>query len=69
MEIAYNSIASFMQSLFGVYSPVGYEDATGTFIVASGFAGVDWPYILGVCLFCLIVYCLFRLLGGLIWKS
>lgn len=69
MEVVYNTLAEFMQAVFGVYHPIGYEDASGNFIVASGFAGVDWPYILSVFLFCLIVYCLFRLIGGLLWKS
>ena len=69
MEVVYGTLAQFMQALFGVYNPVGYEDASGTFIVASGFAGVDWPYVLSVVLFLLVVYSLFRLLGGFIWKS
>lgn len=69
MEVVYNTILDFMQAIFGVYNPVGYTDASGNFIVASGFAGVDWPYILSVCLFSLVVYCLFKLLGGIICRS
>ena len=69
METTYNSLAQFMQALFGVYQPNGYEDASGNFVVASGFAGVDWQYVLSVAIFCLVVYCLFKLLGGIICKS
>ena len=69
MEIAYNTLSEFMYALFGEYNPIGYEDASGSFIVAPGLAGVDWPYILSVCMFLLVVYCLFRLLWGVLWKS
>lgn len=34
-------------------------------VVASGAAGVDWPYVLGVLGFFLVVYCIFRIIGGL----
>ena len=63
------TLQEFMYALFGEYVPVGFEDGAGNFVVASGFAGVDWPYILSVCLFLLVVYCLFRLLGAVLWKS
>lgn len=55
-------------SVFGDYSPVMSDvlDSEGAVIgevVASGMAGVDWPYVLGVLGFFLILYSFFRLLG------
>lgn len=64
MESVFSSIKEFMQTIFGVYSPVTYTDSLGNVIVPSGLAGVDIPYLLSVCLFGLVVYSLFRLLGG-----
>lgn len=60
--------------IFGAYEPV----MTETFVpytvdgetfyetvntVASGAAGVDWAWIMGVLLFALVLYSLFRILG------
>lgn len=62
-------------SLFGQYTPVTYSEyfyytaADGTVlqdynaVVASGLAGVDWPWIMGVLLFAIVLYSLFRILG------
>lgn len=58
--------------LFGVYTPVTYMEpiynAAGEFtemqeVVASGVAGVDWPWVMGVILFAIVLYSLFRILG------
>lgn len=61
--------------IFGTYEPVMTEmgmvvsDADGssyleTFeVVASGAAGLDWPWIMGVLLFAIVLWSLFRLLG------
>lgn len=32
-------------------------------VVASGAAGVDWAWVMGVLLFALVLYSLFRILG------
>lgn len=62
-------------SIFGSYDPVMTQafvtctDAEGgtyvdTFeVVASGAAGLDWPWIMGVLLFAIVLYSLFRILG------
>lgn len=62
-------------SLFGSYEPVTYteyfqiasEDGTLVLdsfeVVASGLAGVDWPWVMGVLLFAIVLYSFFRLLG------
>lgn len=61
--------------LFGQYTPVTYSEsfvytaADGSVmqdvneVVASGLAGVDWPWVAGVFLFAIVLYSLFRLLG------
>ena len=61
--------------LFGRYEPVTYTEyffytaADGTIttdfneIVAPGLAGVDWPWLMGVLLFAIVLYSLFRILG------
>ena len=56
-----------MKSIFGVYTPVTVQqvaaDGTTYEQALTGMAGVDWPYVGGVLLFAIIVYCLFRILG------
>jgi len=61
--------------LFGSYTPVMTQQAVavidpelGTYIeyvdvVASGVAGVDWPWVIGAIAFLLCLYCFFRILG------
>lgn len=58
-------------SIFGSYSPVTYEvynTITESYdtVVAQGFAGVDWPYILAVGGFFLVLYCILRIVGGVL---
>lgn len=61
-------------SLFGSYEPVMTQMAVQTEIegaltteyievVASGAAGLDWPWIMGVLLFAIVLWSLFRILG------
>lgn len=71
-----NAFVSALSSLFGTYTPrtqtvvTTYED--GTTVEAQepvpGLAGLDWPWLAGVALFCLVMYCLFRLVGVLLKK-
>lgn len=58
-------------SIFGQYHPVTYDvynAVTESYetIVAQGFAGVDWPYILAVGGFFLVLYCILRIVGGVL---
>lgn len=61
-------------SLFGVYEPVMTQIAVTNEIegvlstelvdvVAAGAAGIDWPWIMGVLLFAIVLWSLFRILG------
>lgn len=58
-------------SVFGSYTPVTYEiynAVTESYdtVVAQGFAGVDWPYILAVAGFFLVLYSILRIVGGIV---
>lgn len=61
-------------SIFGEYQPVMSQaiaettiDGVSTYeivdVVATGAAGVDWAWMMGVALFALVLYSLFRILG------
>lgn len=69
-------------SIFGVYEPVTYEaisyytayssegeatleEVTNT-VIPAGLAGCDWTYILGVVAFLVVLYCILRIIGGVI---
>lgn len=53
-------------SIFGVYEPVSVINALGETEYLSGMAGVDWPYVLGVLGFFVTLYCILRIIGGVI---
>lgn len=56
-------------SVFGEYTPVTYSaivSGAAVEVIPSGAAGVDWAFIAGVGFAALVVYCAFRLLGGLL---
>lgn len=55
--------------IFGTYQPNTYEMITtdgAIDVIPNGLAGVDIPYIAGVILFGIFLYCTFRIIGGLI---
>lgn len=69
-------------SIFGTYTPVTYvhewaqwDTVTEQYIVmredvvASGFAGVDWPFVLGVAIFIVTLYCVLRIIGAVISRG
>lgn len=64
-------------TIFGAYEPVtttaayvvpGAEGSTleEVQVIASGLAGVDWPWVAGVLLFGIVLYSLLRLVGVLL---
>ncbi len=67
-------LAGTVSQLFGEYTPRTYtvstyidgKVVTGTEIV-PGLAGLDWPWLCGAGLFAIMLFCLFKLLGG-IWR-
>lgn len=68
-----------IQSIFGEYVPITYTSTetvynsdgtvlseTVTEYIANGSSGVDWQYVLGVVAFLLVLYCILRIIGGVI---
>lgn len=53
-------------SIFGTYEPVSVINALGDTEYLQGVAGVDWPYVLGVLGFFVTLYCILRIIGGVI---
>lgn len=64
-------------SIFGAYEPTMTQSAVTSVVegvsstdmfetVASGVAGLDWPWIMGVFLFAIVLWSFFRLVGLLI---
>ena len=73
---AVDGLKAVIASIFGTYEPVtttavvtetvdGETVTTLVDVVASGSAGVDYEYLAGVLLFGIMLYCLFKLLGGI----
>lgn len=73
---------AFLQSILGTYTPVTYlhefaqwDDVTGQYIVLrenvipAGLAGVDWLYILSGVAFIVVIWSIFRILGGWLCKT
>lgn len=55
----------FLQNLLGTYTPVVNTEG----IIPSGMAGVDWPYVIRAVIFMIVLWSMFRILGGLICKT
>lgn len=67
-------LAGVVSGIFGTYMPRTYTTTTyieGQAVTATeivpGLAGLDWPWLAGAALFAIMLFCLFKLLGG-IWK-
>lgn len=66
------SLIEWIASVLGEYTPVTYEvyrvagdtEVYDT-VVASGMAGVDWPYVLTALFLIVCVWSVFRILGML----
>ena len=66
------SLLEWITSVLGEYSPITYEvyRVTGDTVVydtvvASGAAGVDWPYVITGAFLIVCVWSVFRILGML----
>lgn len=60
-----NAFITFLDGLFGTYSPVVAPDGS----IPSGMAGLDVPYICRAVLFIIIIHSIFKLIGGIICKT
>lgn len=59
-----STFRAYINSVLGTYVPV--TDASG--VIPSGFAGVDWSFIFAGVLLCLVVFCVFKVIGAMICK-
>lgn len=69
-----SGLAGAMSSIFGEYTPLTYQVDTylddvlidSGIEVVPGLAGLDWSWLGGVFLFSIMLFCFFKLLGG-VW--
>lgn len=57
----------FLNNLLGTYTPVSYN-VDGVTYIADGMAGVDWPYCVRAIVFIIVLYAVFRILGGMLCR-
>ena len=70
---------ALLENLIGTYTPVTYTLNQGVYnaatedveiitstVTASGFAGVDWSFVLAAVAFIVCIYCVFRIIGSVI---
>lgn len=66
------SIRDFLISILGEYTPVSYiysvSEDTVISVIPDGLAGVDWLYVGTLALVVVVIYCVFKCIGGLICK-
>lgn len=73
---------ALIQSIFGTYVPITYDtfqtaidSTTGqetsvlVEVIPNGLSGVDWTYVLGVVAFLIMLYCILRIIGGVITRG
>ena len=76
-DLMVGTLKNLVVSIFGEYTPVNttalltetVDNVTTTTlidVVAAGAAGVDWEWCAGVFLFGIMLFCLFKLLGGIL---
>lgn len=69
-----SAFTDILVSIFGEYSPRTQTVTTclpdGTVIqnteYVTGVAGLDWVWLTGAVLFCIVIYCIFRMIGGVL---
>lgn len=59
---------ALLRDIFGTYTPITYVTENGETIIPSGISGVNIEYIVGVAIFLIAFYSLFRIIGALITK-
>lgn len=69
-----NSVVAALTAVLGEYTQATYQTVTyvdGSPVVTTefvpGLAGLDWPWLASAGMMALMLFCLFKLLGGL-WK-
>lgn len=78
-EMVSSGLKSFVRSIFGTYTPIATSQAVTETVdgetittlidtVAEGAAGVDYEWIAGVVIFCIVLFSFFRIIG-VVFKS
>lgn len=73
----------FINGILGAYEPISYVEEHFFFsaenpdvvtemitanVIPAGLAGVDWSYVISGLAFLIVLFCLFKTLGGLICR-
>lgn len=69
-----SAFVSVLVEIFGEYTPLTQTVTTyfadGSSVqsveVVPGLAGLDWVWISAVVLFCIVIFCIFRMIGGVV---
>ena len=69
MQVVYTTIKDFMDSILGEYVPMVTILPDGSTIPLGGLAGVDFPYLIRAGVFLLTMYCVYKIIGGLICRT
>lgn len=69
MNVVYTTIKDFLDTILGTYAPMVATLPDGTIVPLDGFAGVDYPYLIRACVFLITIYCVYKIIGGLICKT
>lgn len=74
MKSMITTIKALIETILGVYVPIYTDvyDETGTVIgqaVAQGVAGVDWTFVIGGIIFAVTLYCILRMIGGVVTNA
>lgn len=69
MDVVYTTIKDFLDSILGTYIPMVTTLPDGSVIPLGGVAGVDYPYLIRAAVFLLTMYCVYKIIGGLICKN
>lgn len=69
MNVVYTTIKDFLDSILGTYTPMFYTDSSGAVVHLTGIGSVDYPYLIRACVFLVTMYCVYKIIGGLICKT
>ena len=69
MNVVYTTIKDFLDTILGTYVPMVTTLPDGNIVPLDGFAGVDYPYLIRAGVFLITIYCVYKIIGGLICRT
>lgn len=62
---------SIIEQIFGSYQPISYQvwdpELQAFYeVIPSGLSGVNWPYVLSIIGFLMMLFCVMKILGGIL---